>query len=259
MLSVTVCEREKKWSGMRGLVSNSIYRIFDNCLPIVRRLMAPACLLCGGRGDNAGLCKGCHDSLPWLTGMHCPVCAIPNPTGERCGRCVSKPPLFDRVVAAFTYEFPATVLIQGLKYRGDLACSRPLAAGLANALDKEPYPDLIMPMPLARARLAGRGFNQALEISRRVATEFDLNICVDICRRTREGTPQAVLPWKQRATNIRNAFVCDFDVNGKSVAVIDDVLTTGATLNELAQTLKSRGAREVIGWIAARTPAPGET
>jgi predicted amidophosphoribosyltransferase len=75
-------------------------------------------------------------------------------------------PLFDRVVAAFTYEFPVTVLVQRLKYRGDLACARPLAAGLANALEKEPYPDLIIAMPLARARLASRGFNQSMEISR---------------------------------------------------------------------------------------------
>ena len=240
-------------------MSNSIYRFFDNCLPVVQWLMAPACLLCGGRGDRDGLCDGCQASLPKLTNMHCPVCAIPNPTAERCGRCVSKAPHFDRVVAAFTYEFPATVLIQGLKYQGNLACARPLAAGMADALEAEPYPDLIMPMPLARARLADRGFNQAMEISRRIAAVFGLDISSDICRRTREGSPQAILPWKQRASNIRGAFSCESDLNGKSVAVVDDVLTTGATLNELAMTLKSRGAREVIGWIAARTPAPGES
>ena len=191
--------------------------------------------------------------------MHCPVCSIPSPAGDLCGRCLNKPPHFDRVVAPFMYAFPATVLIQGLKYRGNLACARPLAAGLAGALEKEPYPDLLMPMPLARGRLASRGFNQAMEISRLVATDFGLAISVNICQRTREGTPQAVLPWKQRATNVRNAFVCNCDVSGKSVAVIDDVLTTGATLDELALTLKRRGAREVIGWVAARTPAPGET
>ena len=192
-----------------------------------------------------------------LKAAHCPICAIPEPTGELCGHCLHKPPLFDRVVAAFMYEFPATVLIQELKYHGNLACARPLAAGLASALDAEPYPDLIMPMPLARGRLAARGFNQAMEIARRIAAEFGLDITVDACKRTRESTPQAALPWKQRATNIRNAFTCDIDVEGKSVAVVDDVLTTGATLNELALTLKRRGAREVIGWIAARTPAPG--
>ena len=240
-------------------MSNSIYRVFDNCLPIARWLLSPACLLCGENGDNNGLCKGCRVSLPMLKAAHCPVCAIPEPTGELCGRCLHKPALFDRVVAAFIYEFPATVLIQELKYHGNLACARPLAAGLASALDAEPYPDLIMPMPLARGRLAERGFNQAVEIARRVAAEFDLDIAVDACSRTRESTPQAALPWKQRATNIRNAFTCDFDVEGKSVAVVDDVLTTGATLNELARTLKRRGAREVIGWVAARTPAPGGT
>lgn len=238
-------------------MSNSIYRIFDNCLPIAQWLLSPACLLCGDKGGNDGLCQGCRVSLPMLKAAHCPVCAIPEPTGELCGRCLHKPPLFDRVVAAFIYEFPATVLIQQLKYHGKLACARPLAAGLASALEAEPYPDLIMPMPLARGRLAERGFNQAMEIARRVAAEFGLDITVDACRRTRESTPQAALPWKQRATNIRNAFTCDFDVEGKSVAVVDDVLTTGATLNELALTLKRRGAREVIGWIAARTPAPG--
>ena len=240
-------------------MSNSIYRVFDNCLPIARWLLCPACLQCGENGDNNGLCKGCRDSLPTLKAAHCPVCAIPEPTGELCGRCLNKPALFDRVVAAFIYEFPVTVLIHELKYHGNLACARPLAAGLASALDAEPYPDLIMPMPLARGRLAERGFNQAVEIARRVAAEFDLDIAVDACSRTRESTPQAALPWKQRATNIRNAFTCDFDVEGKSVAVVDDVLTTGATLNELARTLKRRGAREVIGWVAARTPAPGGT
>jgi ComF family protein len=195
--------------------------------------------------------------LPVLASAHCPICAIPNPTGERCGRCISEPPSFDRVVAAYTYEFPITVLIQRLKYRNGLACARPLAGGLAAALDAEPYPDVVIAMPLAPARLAERGFNQALEISRRVGREFGLKIAGNVCRRAREGSPQALLPWKQRATNVRNAFACDSDVKDKSVAVVDDVLTTGATLNELARTLKRRGAREVSGWIVARTPAPG--
>lgn len=212
-----------------------------------------------GAGREDGLCDGCRISLPRLAVAHCPVCAMPAPQGEPCGRCLSRRPHFDRVVAAFMYQFPATVLIQELKYRGNLACARPLAAGLCDALDSEPYPDLIVPMPLAPRRLAVRGFNQAMELARRIAAEFGLEVAVDVCRRVREGTPQAALPWKQRATNIRSAFACDFEVEGKSVAVVDDVLTTGATLNELALTLKRRGAREVIGWVASRTPAPGET
>ena len=240
-------------------MSNSIFRVLDGCLPFTRWLLAPACLLCGGHSSPDGLCAGCHGDLPLLAGPRCPVCSIRNPTGERCGRCVGEQPFFDRVIAAFNYEFPVNVLVQGLKYRAHLACARPLAAGLADLLDNEPDPDLVMPMPLAGTRLAQRGFNQSMELARHIAAEFGLSVSVNICRRTREGPPQTELPWKQRASNIRNAFECVGDVNGKSVAVVDDVLTTGATLNELARTLKRRGAREVIGWVAARTPAPGDT
>jgi len=180
------------------------------------------------------------------------------PTGERCGRCLSEPPWFDRVIAAYTYDFPVTALIRRLKYHSSLVCARPLARGLAAALDAEPYPDVVIAMPLAPARLAERGFNQAAEIARIVAAEFGLQVADHVCRRARDASAQALLPWKQRAGNVRNAFSSEIDLSGKSVAVVDDVLTTGATLNELARTLKRRGAREVTGWIAARTPAPGE-
>jgi len=158
------------------------------------------------------------------------------------------------VVAALAYAFPADALVRALKYRGALACARPLAGALADALDSEPYPDLVMPMPLAPRRLRERGFNQAMEIARLVGAEFGLAITANGCRRSRESAPQASLPWKERAANVRNAFACELDLEGKTVAVVDDVLTTGATLNELALTLKRRGAREVWGWVVARTP-----
>ena len=176
---------------------------------------------------------------------------------EVCGRCLTRRPAFDRVVATLAYAFPADALVRSLKYRGGLACARPLAAALADALDAEPYPDLVMPMPLAPRRMRERGFNQAMEIARLVGAEFGVGITANGCRRGRESAPQASLPWKERAANVRNAFVCELDLEGKSVAVVDDVLTTGATLNELAATLKRRGAREVVGWIAARTQSHG--
>ena len=239
-------------------MSNPLNQILDYCLPVVRWIIAPACPLCGGQANHDGLCVGCQASLPQLPHAQCPVCAIGNSTAELCGRCISARPFFDRVVAPFTYGFPVSVLIQGLKYRGELACAKPLAAAMANVLDEEPYPDLLIPMPLSHTRLAARGFNQAMEIARYIAAEFGLHIAVDICRRNGDGTPQTALPWKERASNVRNAFTCHENLEGKSVAVVDDVLTTGATLNELARTLKRSGAREVTGWVAARTPAPGE-
>jgi len=173
-----------------------------------------------------------------------------------CGRCLTRRPAFDRVVAALAYAFPADALVRALKYRGSLACARPLATTLAGALDPEPYPDLLVAMPLTQQRLRERGFNQAMEIARLIGAEFGLKITASGCRRTRESAPQASLPWKERAANVRNAFACELDLEGKIIAVVDDVLTTGASLNELAVTLKRRGAREVWGWIVARTPPP---
>src|SRR3954469_388300 len=252
------CPIEGEWSRKALHVSNPVNQILNYCVPIVRWMIAPGCPLCGGRANRDGVCDGCQASLPRLPRAHCPVCAIGTPAGEPCGRCVSVPPFFDRVVAPFIYAFPVSVLIQRLKYRGELACARPLAAAMANALDQEPYPDLLVAMPLTNTRLAGRGFNQAMEISRHIAAEFGLNIATGTCSRKGDGTPQTVLPWKKRASNVRNAFTCNANIEGKSIAVVDDVLTTGATLNELARTLKLSGAREVIGWVAARTPAPGD-
>jgi len=213
-------------------VSNSVYRILDNGLTITRWLMSPVCLLCGGRSDADGLCEGCNASLPRLTARHCPVCALPDATGERCGRCLTKPPHFDRVVAPFRYEFPATVLIQGLKYRGNLACARPLAAGLAAALETEPYPDLIVPMPLARARLAARGFNQAMEISRRLATEFGLDISLPAnAGRRCAGSPAMEATRDQCARCLCVRLRCERKIRGRRGRCADhggDARRTGA-------------------------------
>ncbi|MGQ0579346.1 MAG: ComF family protein [Betaproteobacteria bacterium] len=216
--------------------------------------MPPACLLCAGHGAADGLCEGCREALPRLPAARCPICAAPGAAAEVCGRCLNRHPAFDRVVAALAYAFPADALVRSFKYRGGLACARPLAAALTDALDAEPYPDLVIPMPLAPRRLRERGFNQSMEIARLVGAQFGLRISANICSRSRESVPQASLPWKERTANVRNAFVCELNLQGKSIAVVDDVLTTGATLNELAATLKRRGAREVVGWIAARTP-----
>lgn len=219
--------------------------------------MDPPCLLCRSTSGVDGLCNDCRIGLPRIPAARCPVCAIPTPTGDACGRCLERPPHFDRVAAALLYQYPASLLVQDLKYRGNLSAARALAGVLCDALDDEPYPDLVLPMPLARGRIADRGFNQAMEIARHVAAEFGLRVVSDACRRTREGTPQAALPWKERARNVRKAFACDADFSGKRIAIIDDVLTTGATLDELARTLKRCGALEVVGWIVARTPPPG--
>ena len=168
-----------------------------------------------------------------------------------CGACLAHPPRFDAITAAFVYEWPLAPLIQQYKYGGNLALAllfaRALEATITGAVD------LIIPMPLAPARLSERGFNQALEIARIVSRAQKTPLARAACRRVRESVPQATLPWKERARNIRGAFVCDIDLRGKRVAVVDDVLTTGATLNELARDLRRAGAIEIQGWVVART------
>lgn len=168
-----------------------------------------------------------------------------------CGTCLDRPPRFDRVSAVFAYAFPVDALVHALKYGGQLAVAGILGRALGKAVASE-HVDLIVPMPLSVHRLRARGFNQAYEIARSVARLTGIPIGAAICRRVIDTDPQAALPWKERAKNVRGAFVCDADLSGRKVAVIDDVMTTGATLDELAKNLRRAGALEVRGWVVAR-------
>jgi ComF family protein len=155
------------------------------------------------------------------------------------------------VEAPFAYRFPVAGLIHAFKYGGRLALARTLGEALAHALPRDA--DAIVPMPLARGRLAERGFNQALEIARVVAAHTRIPLLRDAARKVMDTPPQAALPWKERAKNVRRAFACDIDLTGQRIAVVDDVLTTGATLSELARVLRKAGAVSVAGWVVART------
>jgi len=211
------------------------------------------CLLCGGQSPARGLCAGCWADLPWLNSAACSCCAHPLPTPGLCGRCLAEPPHFDRVVVPCRYEFPLDGLIQACKYGGRLAAVRALAAVLS---ERRPQaPDLIVAMPLSNQRLRERGFNQALELARSVAHSMEVPLDTALCVKTRDTPPQTRLPWKARRKNIRGAFVVQRNLDGCHVVVVDDVLTTGATLSELARNLKRAGAATVTGWVIARTIA----
>ena len=112
-------------------------------------------------------------------------------------------------------------------------------------------------MPLSRERLRERGFNQSLELARKLSRATGIAVSADSCLRVRHSAAQSDLPWSERVRNVRGAFVCMENFAGLSVAVVDDVLTTGATLDELASVLLRAGATRVEGWVAARTPMPG--
>ena len=209
------------------------------------------CLLCGQ--DNTGdiLCDACRETLPRLPAARCPCCALPAPDGERCGRCLTHSPHYDRTLAVFAYGFPVDKLVQDFKYVHRLALARFFGRLLAE-LAENTVADLIIPLPLHRERLRDRGFNQALELARPVATARRLPLAAEACLRTRNTPAQAGLPWKERAKNIRGAFHCTHDLSGQRILLVDDVMTTGSSLDECARTLKLHGATEVTLLIVAR-------
>jgi ComF family protein len=208
------------------------------------------CVLCGGRSTSDVLCDACVAGLPELP-EHCPRCSLPSPGGSTCGACLADPPHFDATLAGWLYEFPCDRLVQALKYRAWLA----LAPFFARRLGSRPLPhvDLLVPMPLHPRRLAQRGFNQAAEIARCLRRRTGAALAPRAARRIRDTAAQTDLPYAERAKNIRAAFACELDLSGKSVAVVDDVMTTGATLNELARELKRAGAARVENWVVARS------
>ncbi len=223
---------------------------------LAERLFGGTCYLC--RGASRGLlCAPCIADLPYLERPRCPLCALPSLDGRTCGRCIGESPAYDATFAVFAYDFPADVLVRGLKFNGELALAPFLADELRCELGAQAAEsvDLVIPVPLHDLRLRHRGYNQSMEIARSLCGPLNLTVAPDLCIRVRDTAAQLELPSKARHDNVRNAFSCRQAVEGKRIAVVDDVMTTGATLHEVAATLKKFGAARVVNWVVARTPA----
>ncbi len=225
------------------------------------------CLLCAAHnGGELGLCEACLKDLPWHTAPQCPQCGLVS-NGLICGSCLNSPPDFDATYSLFTYDFPVSNLLQHYKYKNML----PLANAFASLLLKDKrykrvMPenlssnqmlankiDLIIPMPMHSTRLKERGFNQALELARIISKKMQIKLDYTACQRVKFTPPQASLPLKERIKNIRGVFSCQQNLQGLNIVIVDDVMTTGASLNELAKTLKKAGAAHVECWVIART------
>ena len=211
-------------------------------------LFGGSCFLCRGAARTL-LCAQCDAELPRLEHPLCPRCALDSPAGAICGRCLTHSPAYDATHAALSYDFPADALVHALKFRGELALA-PLLAGLLAPTVRSLRIDHVVPVPLSAERLKSRGYNQAVEIARHLRSDA---LELALCERTRDAPPQMELPYGERQRNVRGAFRCTRSLDGARIAVVDDVMTTGATLDEIARTLKAAGAAHVENWVVTRT------
>lgn len=213
-------------------------------------LIPQSCQLCGQFAGHVPVCPHCAQDLPRPPERHCPICMENTLHGEICGACQIRSPHFDQVLALYTYAFPVDRLIQQLKYSAQFSLAR--WWGKTLALHVPEQITRIIPLPLHPQRLAERGFNQALEIARPLAHTLNRPLDFNSLRKTRMTLAQTELSLKIRKTNLNKAFECSTDLSGEHILLVDDVLTTGTTLNEAARTLKQRGCSRVTACVVAR-------
>lgn len=236
----------------------------------IQGVYPPRCLLCGGtgkkkEGEAVDICDPCQCRLPENLSA-CIRCALPLPvelSGHSmvCGRCQKKPPDFDYSVSLFRYEQPVVWLVKQLKFNERLSHARLfgelLAERVTHRLEPEnasshSVPDCILPVPLHNKRFRKRGFNQSIELARSVSKKSGVPLELNLVERVRETESQTGLDADKRRKNLRGAFKLVDTTKYKYVVIIDDVVTTGSTVNELAIVLKKSGVERVDVWSIAR-------
>ena len=218
------------------------------------------CILCSQTIDNTSpsthaVCRPCLNDLPWHPKTSCPQCGLSS-NGMVCGSCLNATPDFNATSAVFLYAYPIDAMILRYKYGNNLNLGDAFGKFLAEKINADDYLkniDLVVPMPMHPQRLKERGFNQALEIAKVLTKNYREKLDYKSVQRQTLTPPQASLTLKQRVKNIKGAFKVNTSFTGKRIAIVDDVMTTGASLNELAKTLKKAGATRVECWVIART------
>jgi len=227
-------------------------------------LYPPQCLLCRSfllSYNNRYFCEGCFQQFAFIGGPVCPQCGRPFESGlggdHLCGSCLLKQPFFDRARAIVVYESGVRTAVHLFKYKGKTALAAPLAEMLAGygdrQLKKQVYTSIV-PVPLHFRRLRQRGYNQSLLLARRLGKAWRIRVTPGLLQRHRRTAPQARLPAAERRMNVYGAFsCCRSQLDGERILLVDDVYTSGATVNECARILKRHGASAVDVLTLART------
>jgi ComF family protein len=219
------------------------------------------CVLCGGWGRQ-GLCADCLARFVDPRPPRCPRCALPTPGGAVCGGCLRAPPVYRGCIAAVDYGYPWDRLITRFKFQDHPELAGLLAEVLQTAVRQAgpPEVDCVLPVPLGAARLAERGYNQAWELARRIASALGLPAEADALQRLRDTPHQVGLARAERERNLRDAIWLPpgaaARLTGRNVALVDDVMTTGVTAAASTRALLAAGVAGVQVWVLARTPAP---
>jgi ComF family protein len=232
-------------------------------LALARALLPCACALCGA-GCEGALCGPCHAAYVTPRRPRCRRCANPLAAADaryQCAGCLARRPAFDATLAAADYIAPLDQLVLQLKFGAQLALAPWFAQTLRDVVLEHPgfaLPNVLCPVPLGRARLVERGFNQALEIARPLARSLGIPLRARLAIRALDTRAQSSLAPGERRKNLRNAFIVAPDalamVRGQHIGIVDDVMSSGHTLNELAATFKRFGAARVSNLVFARTP-----
>lgn len=222
----------------------------------LKALFAPGtCPVCAAPAPNSLPCTGCRADLPWNRPC-CPRCAQPQSHAAPCARCAQHPAAFDSAWAAFKFDGAIRHSVVALKYHAHFLQAHVLGELMGQTLTRraQPLPQLILPVPLHPRRLRLRGYNQALELARVIALSTGIRVDALCALRVKNTEDQIGKTAAQRRNNVKGAFQLRRRLDGLHIALLDDVMTTGATLDELARVCRKGGAAKIEAWAAARAP-----
>jgi ComF family protein len=232
----------------------------NNWLNIIQNsLFPPTCILCDNRSfSKKDICQYCLEQLIQNNNgcYQCGLTLSETSGGQTiCARCLKKPPAYHHTFAPFVYQGAMRHLITELKFNHHYKNARLLGTLLAEQLKQQPteLPDCIIPVPLHKNRYQERGFNQSVEIARSLSQQLNIPLELNACIRHRDTPHQVGLSAQQRLVNVKGAFSLKKSLPFSSIAVLDDVMTAGATLNEIANVLKNSGIKRIDVWVCART------